>query len=92
MNYIYIIISVSELPKVDLSQTCITSLETLQFSNDGLWTFIDWLDTQSEPNFLNSISFEGPYNNEQMIEILATPEWKPENISTIEEETDAQSE
>lgn len=74
MSYTYVIIPVSELPKVDLTQTCITSMETLRFSNDGLFTFIDWLD--AEPDFISNLLFEGPFNNDEMIQIVATPQWK----------------
>ena len=75
MSYIYAIIPTDQLPKVDLSQTCITSLETLSYSLDGSKTYIDWLgDT---PDFITSIEgLEGFYTDDQMREILATPEWQ----------------
>ena len=75
MNYIYVIFPTSELPLVDLSQTCITSMETLRFSQDGLLTFIDWLD--ETPDFVDQLTHTGFLSNDEMIEILATPEWQP---------------
>ena len=74
MSYIYAIIPTDQLSKVDLSQTCITSLETLSYSLDKSKTFIDWLgDT---PDFIPSIEgLEGFYTDDEMREILSTPEW-----------------
>ena len=77
MSYIYAIIPTDQLPKVDLSQTCITSLETLSYSLDGSKTYIDWLD--ETPDFITSIEgLEGFYTDDEMREILATPEWQSE--------------
>jgi hypothetical protein len=77
MNYIYVIFPTLELPLVDLSQTCITSMETLRFSKDGSLTFIDWLETQPTPDFIDQLTHTGFISNDEMIEILATPEWQP---------------
>lgn len=76
MSYTHIIIGTHQLSEVDLSQTCITSRETLYFSQDGTKTFIDWLgDT---PNFVSLLQgYEGPYTDDEMSQILATPEWQP---------------
>jgi hypothetical protein len=78
MSYIYAIIPTDQLSKVDLSQTCITSLETLAYSLDKSKTFIDWLgDT---PDFITSIEgLEGFYTDDEMREILSTPEWTTGN-------------
>jgi hypothetical protein len=85
MSYIYAIIPTDQLSKVDLSQTCITSLETLSYSLDGSKTYIDWLgDT---PSFITSIEgLESFYTDDEMREILATPEWTTENY--LEQPTD----
>jgi hypothetical protein len=74
MSYIYAIIPTDQLSKVDLSKTCITSVETLVYSLDQSKTFIDWLD--ETPDFITSIEgLEGFYTDDEMREILATPEW-----------------
>jgi len=88
MSYTHIIIPINQLSQVDLSQTCITSTETLYFSQDGTKTFIDWLgDT---PNFVSLLeSYEGPFTDDEMREILATPEWQGEYTLTAQTDLDA---
>jgi len=71
----YLIILTDDLPKVDFNQILETSPETLVYSIDKLKTIIKWA-TDSDPDFLDQlISTEGPYTNQQMLEILETPEW-----------------
>lgn len=74
MNYIYIVIKTEDLPKVDLSKTCITSEDTLRFTQDGSFTFIDWIG--ETPDFVRHLDFEGPYNNDEMLHILQQPNWE----------------
>jgi|TARA_B100000900_G_scaffold323652_1_gene283226 hypothetical protein len=70
----YLIIPTSELSKVDFSQVCETSADTVRKSVDETKTFIKWDD--SEPSFVSSITgTEGPYTNEEILTILSTDVW-----------------
>ena len=70
----YLIIPVSELSKVDFSQVCETSAETLRKSVDETKTFIKW--EGDEPSFVSNLTgTEGPYVKEEIITILATDVW-----------------
>lgn len=72
----YLIIPVSEIPKVDFSLICETSVETLRFSVDGTKTFIKW--ELGEPPFTaNLVDSQGPYTHEEFLQILRGPEWTP---------------
>jgi hypothetical protein len=70
----YLILSVSEIDLIDFDEVYEDSLETLRKSLDGTKTFIKWFD--KKPKFINDLKTkEGPYNYDQIIEILATSEW-----------------
>jgi len=70
----YLIIPTSELSKVDFSQVCETSADTVRKSVDETKTFIKW--NSSEPSFVSSIAgTEGPYTNEEILTILSTDVW-----------------
>lgn len=87
-NRQYLIIPVSEVSKINFSQVCETSAETLRKSVDQTKTFVKW-DSESIPTFIvvdelgNGTSYpitdivgsEGPYTHEEVLEILSTPEW-----------------
>ena len=76
----YLVIPTSELSKVDFSQVCETSSETVRKSVDETKTFIKWDDT--EPVFVSSIiGAEGPYNNSEISAILATNVWTSNDLS-----------
>ena len=80
MSRKYLIIPTSELSKVDFSQVCETSIETVRKSVDETKTFIKW--DSDEPSFISNLTgTEGPYTNEEIRTILATDVW-----TTIEEE------
>lgn len=71
----YLIINASEISKIDFEQTVITSKETLRFSVDGLKAIIEW--DGNEPTFLPNLSYkDGPYEVEEIRNIIATPEWQ----------------
>ena len=79
MSRTYLVIPTSELSKVDFSQVCETSSETVRKSVDETKTFIKWDDT--EPLFVSSIiGAEGPYNNSEISAILSTDVWVPEQL------------
>jgi hypothetical protein len=70
----FLIFPVTELPKVDFSQVCETSAETVRLSVVGDKTFVKW-DGEA-PLFVAEIeSAEGPYTYDEILEILATEEW-----------------
>ena len=70
----YLIIPTSELPKVDFSQICETSAETVRKSVDETKTFIKW--DSDEPSFVSNLTeTEGPYTKEEIRTILATDAW-----------------
>ena len=48
-NRNYLIIPVSEVPKVDFSQVCESSAETLRFSVSGDKTFVKWDEGVYDP-------------------------------------------
>jgi len=70
----YITINMSEIALVDFSQVMETSKDTIRLSVDGLETVLKWKG--SEPLFVSTlISYEGPYTHEEILVIMATPEW-----------------
>jgi len=70
----YLIIPTSELSKVNFSQVCETSADTVRKSVDETKTFIKW--DSSEPSFVSSITgTEGPYTQQEILTILATDAW-----------------
>ena len=74
MQRTYLIIPTSELSKVDFSQVCETSAETVRKSVDETKTFIKWDD--DEPSFGSNLTgTEGPYTKEEILTILATDAW-----------------
>jgi|TARA_B100000085_G_scaffold217314_1_gene201808 hypothetical protein len=80
MSRKYLIIPTSELSKVDFSQVCETSIETVRKSVDETKTFIKW--DSDEPSFISNLTgTEGPYTKEEIRTILATDVW-----TTTEEE------
>jgi hypothetical protein len=77
----YITINMSEIALVDFDQVLETSEETVRLSVDGLQTVLKWEGT--EPAFVSTLSsYEGPYTHEEILAIMATPEWS----EPIEEE------
>ena len=74
MQRTYLIIPTSELSKVDFSQVCETSAETVRKSIDETKTFIKW--DSDEPSFVSNLTgTEGPYTKEEIRTILATDAW-----------------
>jgi hypothetical protein len=70
----FAIFSTTEIDKVDFSQVCETSAETLRKSVDGSKTFVKWDGEQ--PEFVSTLTtLEGIYNYTEILEILNGPEW-----------------
>ena len=77
----YITINTDELSLVDFNQVMETSIDTVRLSVDGLQTVLKW--EGAEPSFVSTLSsYEGPYTHEEILAIMATPEW----TEPIEEE------
>jgi len=71
---IYIIINISEIALVDFNEVMETSEDTLRLSVDDLQTVLKW--EGAEPAFVSTLSsYEGPYTHEDILVIMATPEW-----------------
>jgi len=73
----YVIFNVSELSKIDFSQVFETSAETVRKSVDKTLTFVKYA-TDEMPSSVASLEIkQGPYSHEEILVILATPEWTP---------------
>jgi hypothetical protein len=71
----FAIFSTTEIDKVDFSQVCETSAETLRKSVDGSKTFVKW-DGGVAPDFVSELTtLEGPYTYTKILEILSGEEW-----------------
>jgi hypothetical protein len=78
----FLIFPVTELPKVDFSQVCETSIDTVRKSVDETKTFVKW--DGEVPAFVAEIeSAEGPYTYDEILEILATEEWTSAPVEGI---------
>ena len=74
-NREFMIFNVSELPNIDFTQVLETSAETVRKSVDGTKTFVKW-DGTTIPSSVDSLTTkEGPYTYNEILDILATPEW-----------------
>ena len=70
----YITINTDELSLVDFNEVMETSEDTVRLSVDGLKTVLKW--EGDEPSFVSTLSsYEGPYTHEEILAIMATPEW-----------------
>lgn len=74
----FMIFSVTELDQIDFTQVCETSEETVRKSVDGTKTFVKW-DGATPECVANLTTKEGPYTYEEILVILATPEWTDPN-------------
>lgn len=73
-NRKYLIFPITEVSKIDFTQVCESSEETLRLSLDSTKSFIKW-DAEA-PSFINDIvGAEGPYTYEEILDILSGSEW-----------------
>jgi hypothetical protein len=78
----FLIFPVAELSKVDFSQVCETSIDTVRKSVDETKTFVKW--DGEVPAFVAEIeSAEGPYTYEEILVILATEEWTSAPVEVL---------
>lgn len=73
-NREYLIIPTTEVSKIDFTQVCETSEETLRFSTLGDKTFVKW-DGETPTFVADIVGAEGPYTYSEILEILSSPEW-----------------
>ena len=74
----FLIFNVSEIDKVDFNEVLETSSSTLRKSVDKQKTLIKW-DGEA-PEFVATMTTkEGPYTYDEILVILATPEWTDPN-------------
>jgi hypothetical protein len=78
-NREFMIFDVSELDSIDFTQVLETSQETVRKSVDGTKTFVKWDGTTIPDCILDLTTKEGPYTYEEILTILATPEWTDPN-------------
>lgn len=77
-NRKFMIFNVSELNQIDFTQVLETSAETVRKSVDETKTFVKWEGNM--PLCVNNLTTkEGPYTYEEILVILAGPEWTDPN-------------
>ena len=74
----YVIFNVSELDKIDFSQVFETSAETVRKSVDETLTFVKYATDEMPSSVASLDTKQGPYSHEEILAILNTPEWTPE--------------
>jgi hypothetical protein len=75
----FMIFAVLELNQIDFNQVLETSIDTVRKSVDELKTFVKW-DGETPDCVVNLTTKEGPYTYEEILDILATPEWTDLNL------------
>ena len=75
----FLIFNVSEINKVDFNDVLETSSTTLRKSVNGTKTLIKWEDPDTPAFVATMTTKEGPYTYDEIIAILATPEWTDPN-------------
>jgi hypothetical protein len=74
----FMIFNVSELDTIDFTKVLETSEDTVRKSVDGTKTFVKWDGVI--PQCVSDLETkEGPYTYEEILAILATPEWTDPN-------------
>jgi len=77
-NREFMIFNVSELDEIIFTEVLETSADTVRKSVDRTKTFVKWDGTTPEC-VANLTTKEGPYTYEEILVILATPEWTDPN-------------
>ena len=73
-NRKFMIFSVTELDQIDFTTVLETSAETVRKSVNETKTFVKWDGAMPDCVF-NLTTKEGPYTYDEILAILATPEW-----------------
>jgi hypothetical protein len=77
-NREFMIFNVSELDQIVFTEVLETSADTVRKSVDKTKTFVKWDGTTPEC-VANLTTKEGPYTYDEILVILATPEWTDPN-------------
>ena len=77
-NREFMIFNVSELDQIVFTEVLETSASTVRKSIDKTKTFVKWDGTTPEC-VANLTTKEGPYTYDEILVILATPEWTDPN-------------
>ena len=77
-NREFMIFNVSELDKIDFTQVCETSIDTVRKSVDETKTFVKY--NMPMPLSVSSLTSKSQeYTYDEILTILATPEWTDPN-------------
>ena len=78
-NRKFMIFAVTELPQIDFTQVCESSIDTVRRSVDFSKTFVKW-DSEGIPSSVDSLTIkEGPFSYDEILIILQGPEWTDPN-------------
>jgi hypothetical protein len=77
-NREFMIFNISELDQIVFTEVLETSADTVRKSVDETKTFVKWDGTMPEC-VVNLTTKEGPYTYDEILVILATPEWTDPN-------------
>jgi hypothetical protein len=77
-NRKFMIFNVSELSEINFTQVLETSEDTVRKSVDSTKTFVKW-DGAIPQCVADLDTKEGPYKYDEILAILATPEWTDPN-------------
>jgi hypothetical protein len=78
-NREFMIFNVSELDTINFNEVLETSADTVRKSVDQTKTFVKWDGVTIPPSVEALTTKEGPYTYEEILAILATPEWTDPN-------------
>jgi hypothetical protein len=78
-NREFMIFSTTELDQINFTQVHETSIDTVRKSLDETLTFVKW--DGNIPSSVNALTTkQGPYTYEEILEILAGPEWTSDEL------------
>ena len=75
----FLIFNVSEIDKVNFDDVFETSAATLRRSVDKTKTLVKWEDPETPAFVATMTTKEGPYTYDEILVIMATPEWTDPN-------------
>lgn len=71
----FMIFNVSEIDKIDYSEVCEDSRDTVRRSTDGTLGVVDWFGPDIPPSVNALLTKRGPYTIGEIIQIVDTPDW-----------------
>ena len=78
----FMIFNISELNNINFSQVLESGPDTVRKSVDGTKTFVKWDGDSIPSSVANLTTKEGPYNYDEILEILSGAEWtSPDPLS-----------